>query len=160
MYEIRGKLQRREISISDAIVKCLPDLRGRVPDETLIWLASELQGYSNSLLFYQNTTHNLPPYRVVTGRLRLVDARGQQSDVQHALANRKDFFLGAPVAWLEEFAKLPGEVILVELPDLTAYLAQGKGNAACECTKEQLTRALSIVRSRVLEVMNQVTAKH
>jgi hypothetical protein len=160
LYEIRGKLQRREISISDAIVKCLPDLRGRVPDETLVWLASELQGYSNSLHFYQSKTHNLPQYRVVKGKLRLVDGRGNQTDVQHAFANRPDFFLGAPIAWLEEFAKLPGEVVLVELPDLTAFLGGGKGNAACECSKEQLTRILSIVRSRVLEVMNQIAAKH
>lgn len=160
LYEIKRKLQRGEITISDGIVKCLPDLRGRVPDETLVWLASELQGYSNSLHFYQENNHNLPAYRVVKGTLKIMDASGKLTDIKHPFTSRTQFFLGAPVAWLEEFAKLPGEVALVELPDLTTLLGGGRGNVACEFTKEQLTRMLSIVKSRVLEVMNQVATKN
>ncbi|PWT95566.1 MAG: hypothetical protein C5B53_11215 [Candidatus Melainabacteria bacterium] len=160
MSEISGKLKRGEISISDAIVKTLPELRGKVPDETLIWLASELQGYSNSLHFYQNNNHGLPTHRVVKGKLRLMDTSGKLSDLQHTYASRGQYFLGAPIAWLEESAKLPGELVLVELPDLTSLITAGRGNVACECTKDQLKLVLSIVRGRVLEVMNLTTSNN
>ena len=73
----------------------------------------------------------------------------------------KDSISWAPqLAWLEEFAKLPGETVLVELPDLTNLISAGRGNIACECTKDQLSLVLSIVRGKVLEVMNQIATKH
>jgi hypothetical protein len=156
LHDVRQKLKRGDITISDTIVTILPQLRGCVSDETLMWLASELQGYANAVQFYQSDNHHLPSYRVVKGVLRLVHSGGKLAEVKHPFAQRSQYFLSAPVAWLEDFAKLPGEFVLVELPDLTAFLGGGAGNVACELTKVQLTRVLTAVRSRVIEVMDQV----
>lgn len=159
MFETRRQLTKSEISISTTIVKILPELRGLVPDETLLWLASELQGYANAVEFYQTDKHNLPSYRIVTGSIKLVDSQGKLWDINHPYARRGQYFLGAPIAWLEEFAALPGDGALVELPDLTAILGGAQGSVACQCTKEQLNEVLTKVRYRVIEVMSKVAAK-
>lgn len=155
MQTINSKLQLREISIEQAIVKALPMLRGKVGDETLLWLVSELQGYHAALDFYQNEKHNLPEYRVVTGQLQLMEPTGAISPVNHPLARRRRYFLSAPVSWLEEFLSLPGDVSLVELPDLTAYLGTGKGTVICQCPKPELMKMLVIIRQKVMAVLSK-----
>jgi hypothetical protein len=159
LLELRRQLAKGEIPISKAIVQVLPELRGRVPDATLTWLASELQGYANSVVFYQSDKHDLPTYRIVTGVIKLVDPNGKVSDLEHPYAQRGRYFLSAPIAWLEDFAALPGQGTLVELPDLTALMGNGRGSIACQFTKEQLKGVLSTVRNRVIEVMTQVVTK-
>jgi len=159
LYETRQKLVDSEISISNAIVTILPQLRGRLSDEALQWFASELQGYPNALQFYQSNEHTLPNYRVVRGTLKLVEHGGIIAPVTHPFASRNQYFLGAPIAWLEDFAGLPGKLTLVELPDLTSFLGVGRGNVGCEFTKDQLTRILAIVKGRVIGVMDKVLSK-
>ena len=155
LQTINSKLQLREISIEQAIVKALPILRGNTEDGTLMWLVNELQGYANSLDFYQNEKHKLPDYRVVSGELKLMAADGKISPLNHPLANRGRYFLSAPVSWLEEFLSLPGQTSVVELPDLTTYMGTGLGNIICQCPKSELTRMLVIIRQKVMSVLKE-----
>jgi hypothetical protein len=156
LQKLKEQLERKEISVADAIVKVLPELRGKLPDDTLNWLVNEFQGYSNSLDFYQNVKHNLPAYRVVTGSLKLLEPGGKISKLDHPFAHRGQYFLSCPVSWLESFASTPGELTLADLPDLTSYMGQGKGSVLCEFSHSQLTRALNQIRQRVISVLVQV----
>jgi hypothetical protein len=155
LQTINSKLQLREISIEQAIVKALPVLRGKVDDETLHWLVNELQGYGNSLEFYQNERHGLPEYRVISGKLELMSPSGQIAPFEHQFAKRGRYFLNAPVAWLEGFLSLPGNTVVVELPDLATYLGSGMGNVICQCPRSELIKMLVIIRQKVMSVLTQ-----
>ncbi len=159
MDEIRQKLQRKEITVGDAIVKALPLLRDRVQDDTLTWLACELQGYPNGIEFYQGKATNLPEYRVVTGALKLMDPTGAISDFNHPFASRGKYFLSAPVSWLEEFASLPGTNALADCPDLTSLLMKGQGNVVCEFTKPQLNQVITHIRQRLISLLDKMAQK-
>ncbi len=150
---INSKLELREISIEQAIVKALPILRGKAEDETLSWLVNELQGYTNTLDFYQNEKHNFPEYRIVSGQIKLMEPEGKISSLNHPFARRAHYFLSAPVSWLEGFLSLPGSTSLVELPDLTSYMGIGKGNIICQCPKAELSKMLGIIRQKVMSVL-------
>lgn len=154
MNEIGQKLKLGETSTADAIVNILPQLRGHAPDDTLSWLVNELQGYANSIDFYQVNNHHLPAYRVVKGSLMLMNTSGNLTQLNHPFAKRGQYFLAAPIAWLEEFAGLPGEMALAELPDLTSFLGSGKGTVVCQFTKDQLLSLLAQVKEKVLTIIN------
>jgi hypothetical protein len=155
--QIRQQILHREVSVGDAVLKALPLLKAKVSDEILLWLVSELQGYTNAVEFYQTkkAAHNLPEYRVVTGRLKLMDSAGSLKELRHAFAERGTYFLGAPVSWLEQFASLPGDTALAECPELTSYLASGDGMVICEFSKSQLVTIIAQVRTKLLELLDQ-----
>ena len=162
MDQLRQQLQRKEITVGDGIVKALPLVKDRVPDDTIMWLVNELQGYSNTLEFYQreNIVHNdLPAYRIVQGSLKILDSNGDLNDLEHPFASRGKYFLSAPVSWLEEFESLPGPVALADCPDLTSYLAKGSGNIVCEFSKPQLAQIIVTIRNRVISVLDKVAQK-
>jgi hypothetical protein len=159
--QLRQQLQRKEIGVGDGIVKALPIVKDRVPDDVIMWLVNELQGYSNTLEFYQkeHIVHNdLPAYRIVQGSLKILDASGDLNDLDHPFASRGKYFLSAPVSWLEEFDSLPGPVALADCPDLTAVLAKGLGNVVCEFSKPQLTQIITTIRQRVIAVLDKVAS--
>jgi hypothetical protein len=160
--QLRQQLQRKEISVGDAAVKALPLLRGKVSDDTLLWLVSEVQGYSNAIEFYQNPGSSsvntlLPEYRVVTGSLRLLDGSGMLKELKHPFASRGRYFLSAPVSWLEQFESLPGESALADCPDLTSYMGKGLGTVVCEFPKPQLHQIIIHIRQRLAAVLDKVS---
>lgn len=159
LQDLKTKIQSGQISLNDGIMKAMPSFRGKVSDERLIWLSNELQGYPNALDFYSRPSQDFPPYRVVAGKLKMMDKNGNVSDVtNHPLAQRNELFLAAPVAWLEESMMLPGHITYVELQELNVYL-KGQGAAVCELTKDQLTRILNSLRQSVCALIDEVMAK-
>ena len=158
-HPLKQQLQRKEISVGDGIVKVLPIVKDRVPDEIIMWLVNELQGYQNSIEFYQKEGiihKDLPTYRIVQGHLKILDANGSLNDLEHPFASRGRYFLSAPVSWLEEFESLPGPNALADCPDLTSYLAKGLGNVVCEFSKPQLGQIITTIRQRVIAVLDKV----
>jgi hypothetical protein len=159
LQDLKTKIQGGQISLNDAIMKAMPSFRGKVSDERLIWLSNELQGYPNALDFYSRPSQEFVPYRVVAGRLKMMDKTGNVSDLtNHPIAKRNEFFLSAPVAWLEESMLFPGQITYVEMQELNVYL-KGQGAAVCELTKDQLTRILNSLRQSLCAVIDEVTAK-
>jgi len=157
LHQIRQQILHREVSVGEAVLKALPLLKEKVSEETLRWLVNELQGYENAVAFYQSkkATHNLPEYRVVTGKLKLMDSAGSLNELKHPFAQRGTYFLGAPVSWLEQFAALPGDTALADCPDLTSYLASGDGMVICEFSKPQLVTIISQVRTKLMALLDQ-----
>lgn len=151
--QLQLKLQQNKISLSDAIVEALSYLRKKESDQTLGWLVNELQGYSNAMDFYSQPNHGLPDYRIVNGSLRLLGKDGDMADLNHELANRKQYFLSAPISWLEEFASLPGDISVVELPDLAS--AVHAGHVVLQLPKPQLIRILNEVHARLLLLLDK-----
>jgi beta-glucosidase-like glycosyl hydrolase len=153
LSQLQAKLQQNKISLSEAILEALPILRKTESDTTLSWLANELQGYHDSMSFYTKPDHSLPAYRVVQGSLKLLGNEGQLLPLDHALANRKQYFIGAPVGWVEDFASLPGNECVAELPDL-ANIGQA-GQVVIQLPKGQLQRILNEVKARLLLLVEQ-----
>jgi hypothetical protein len=151
--KLKQRLQQDKISISDAIVEALAFLRTKESDETLRWLVNELQGYSNVMAFYSQPNHGLPAYRVVNGTLKLLGKNGEMANVDHELANRKEYFLGAPVSWLEEFASVPGLESVAELPELANSLPSGQ--VVLQLPRAQLQRVLGEVKARLLLLLDK-----
>lgn len=161
LQELKSKVQNGQVSLGEAITKALPAFRGRVSDERLIWLSNELQGYPNALDFYSRPGNDFPPYRVVRGALKMMDAGTHEVTpvTHHPIGNRTEFFLAAPIAWLEESVQLPGTITYVELPELNVYMKGQKGNTVCELTKDQLTRILSSFKTSFCSIIDEVSAK-
>jgi hypothetical protein len=161
LQDLKSKVQSGQITLADAITKALPSFRGKVSDDRLIWLSNELQGYPNALDFYSRPANDFPPYRVVKGRLKMMDMTGAVSEVTAAgaMGQRTEFFLAAPVSWLEESVQFEGQITYVELPELNVYMKGQAGNAVVEFTKDQLTRILSSLKQSFCALIDQVLAK-
>lgn len=155
MELLKARVQSGDIRISDALTRILPKLRGIVTDDTLIWCSNELQGYPNALDFYQRKYTDLPPYRVVAGVLKVVRSDGQLVGITHPLAERNQHFLSAPIGWIEDFYSLPGEMTVVEFPELTKHIGAG-GTIVCQCTKTQLRRITNSVKDSLILLIDQV----
>ncbi|MBS1992267.1 MAG: hypothetical protein JSS86_05505 [Cyanobacteria bacterium SZAS LIN-2] len=154
--ELKQKLLSGQITFSEALPKALPQLRGKISDEKLLWLASELQGYSNAIEFYQNQNHGLPRYRIVPGALFLMTPDGNLNELKHPYAKRTDFFLSAPVSWLEEFARLQGDISIVEVPELTSFMSGAGGGVVCQTKKVELRRIIANFRNEFIALLDQV----
>jgi hypothetical protein len=154
--DLKNKLLSGQVTFAEALPKALPQLRGKISDEKLLWLASELQGYSNAIEFYQSQAHSLPKYRIVPGALYLLTPDGALTELKHPYAKRSDYFLSAPVAWLEEFARLQGDVSLVEVPELTAFMSASGGGVVCQTKKVELRRIIANFRNEFIALLDQV----
>jgi ribonuclease E len=79
------------------------------------------------------------------------------AEISHPLAEREDYFLSAPLGWLEDFYSLPGELTVVDMPELTSYIGkQSGGNIICQCTKGQLYTIITSFKQPFLETIEQV----
>ncbi len=159
--ELKVKLLAGQITFNQALPQALPQLRGKIADEKLLWLASELQGYASAIEFYQTEDHNLPPYRIVPGTLRLMTGDGNLVELKHPYAKRTKIFLSSPISWIEEFAShnQQGTQSLVEVPELTAFMSQGGGGVVCETTQAELRRIIATFRNQFIDLLDQVEAK-
>jgi len=154
--DIKTRLLSNDMKVSEALARALPKLRGKASDDTLIWCSNELQGYSHGIEFYNRRFTDLPPYRVVSGVLKVVQPDGQQRSINHSMALRNEYFLSASVGWLEDFSTLPGELSVVELPELTTYIGKETGGTiVCQCTKTQLVRIIGSVKQSFLNLLEK-----
>ena len=159
MQELKRKLLTRQISYSEALPLALPDLRGKIADDKLLWLASELQGYQNAMEFYQSRVGDFPKWRIVKGQLRLLNTAGALVSVNHPFANRAEFFLGAPISWLEQFASQPEDPSLVDLPELTSLIGKGTGNVVCVLPRAQLNLVIANSRRDFMSLLDHVLSQ-
>lgn len=154
--DIKRRLLTGQMSFGEALPKALPAMRGKASDDKLLWLASELQGYSNAIEFYQSPAHNLPKYRIVPGGLYLMTSDGNLNELKHPYAKRNDYFLSAPVAWLEESARLQGDLSLVEVPELTAFMSASGGGVVCQTQKYELRRIIAAFRNHFIALLDSM----
>jgi hypothetical protein len=122
----------------------------------LIWCSNELQGYQNGIDFYRRRFTELPPYRVVSGVIKIIMRDGEAMAINHPIATRNEYFLSAPVGWLEDFYSVPRELSVVELPELTAFLAKDAGGTiVCQCTKTQLKRIMESIKQSFILILDK-----
>lgn len=162
LQDLKRQITNKEISLPDALARALPLLRGKVTDEKLMWLASELQGFQNGLDFFQNHANEaalkeFPAYRIVTGKIWLLTPQGTLAELNNPMTQRERVFLSAPVSWLEEALNDPNDTCLVDMTELTNLFAKGVGNVVCECPKEHLRGILSIFRQRFIQVLDEAS---
>ncbi len=157
--QLKAQLLSGQISFNQALPQALPELRGKIADEKLLWLASELQGYDGAASYYQSESHGLPQYRIVAGQLRYMTPDGQIGELKHPYAKRDQIFLSSPISWLEEWSNHPGDMSLVEVPELTAFMGSGGGGVICECQKSELKRIIATFRNEFIAVLDKVSAE-
>lgn len=153
--EMKRKLLAGETTFSEALPSALPNLRGKIPDEKLLWLSNELQGYQQALDFYQMDNHDLPVYRIVPGDLYLMRADGNCEEINHPYARRDKYFLSAPIHWLEEWSTHPDETSIVELPELSTFMAQAGGGIVCFCPRSELKRIIAQFRNDFILLLDE-----
>ena len=151
--ELKKKLLSGQTTFAKALPDALPQLRGKVADEKLMWLSNELQGYQQALDFYQTANHDLPPYRIVVGDLYLMRADGNIEEINHPYANREKYFLSAPITWIEDFSNFPDQQSIVELPELSTFMAQAGGGIVCVCQKSELQRIIATFRNEFIQLL-------
>lgn len=157
--QTKERLVNGDIRVCDAIARILPTLRGKASDDVLIWCSNELQGYPNGLDYYHRKFTELPPYRVVSGMIKVIQKDGSHVAISHPMASRNEYFLSAPVGWLEDFYSLPGELSVVELPELTTYIGKETGGTiVCQCTKTQLLRIIGSIKLSLLALLDKEMA--
>ena len=154
--QLKQQLLSGQTTFSKALPDALPELRGKITDEKLMWLSNELQGYQQALDFYQTTNHDLPPYRVVPGSLYLMQADGNMQEINHPYATRTEFFLSAPISWIEEFSNFPDETSIVELPELSTFMAQAGGGIVCVCARSDLRRIIATFRNEFIKLLDEI----
>lgn len=152
---MKRKLLAGETTFSEALPSALPNLRGKIPDEKLLWLSNELQGYQEALNFYQMDNHELPIYRIVPGDLYLMRPDGNCEEINHPYAKRDKYFLSAPIHWIEEFANFPDETSIVELPELSTFMAQAGGGIVCVCARSELKRIIAHFRNLFIQLLDE-----
>ena len=151
--KLQSDLEHNRISLADAIVKALPILKEKHNDATMSWLSSELQGYSNPLNFYYQENHSFPPYRVVTGSLKLMNKEGNLVNLVHPLSDRSKYFLSAPVSWLEESNALPGaDMCYTEMTELSHDKSSGEV-IVLAYTHRQLQETLAEIKKRLIALL-------
>lgn len=151
--KLRSDLEHNKISLADAIVKALPILKDKHNDATMSWLSNELQGYSNPLNFYYQADHSFPPYRIVSGSLKLMTKEGNLVNVEHPLSDRSKYFLSAPVSWLEESNSLPGEdMCYTEMSELSHDKSSGEV-VVLAYTHRQLQATLAEIKKRLIALL-------
>ena len=95
-------------------------------------------------------------YRIVPGSLYLMTAEGELNELKHPYAKRDNYFLSAPVSWLEEFARLQGDISIVEVPELTAFMSGGGGGVVCQTKKSELRRIIANFRNEFIALLDQL----
>ena len=156
LQELKQQILNKQVSLGEALPRVLPELRGRVADIKLLWLSKELQGYDDALDFYRSSSHGLPPYRIVKGSLFRVGQDGSITPLTHPYAQRSDFFLSAPISWLETEAKVPGDESLIELTEFSAFKVAGDHGVVCACAKTDVKRLVSAFQVRFLRLLDEV----
>lgn len=159
LEDLKKRLTNKQVRLGEALAEALPAFRGKITDECIMWLASEMQGYQNASDWYQRPTKEFPAYRIVKGELGVMDREGNLGALNHPLAQRQEFFIGAPIAWLEDSATLPGHITMVEMQELNAYMGKfAHGTIVCRMTKDSLLRILENFRLNLIRVIEEVTA--
>lgn len=154
--QLKQQLLSGQTTFTKALPDALPALRGKITDDKLIWLSSELQGYQDALNFYQTTNHELPAYRVVPGTLQALYEDGSLSPLNHPYANRPQHFLSAPISWIEEFSTFDGQTSVVELPELSGFMASQGAGVVVVTPKTELKRIIATFRNEFIRLLDDV----
>jgi hypothetical protein len=161
LSELKKSVESGDLRLGDAIGQALHEVRGKVSDQRILWLVNEMNGYPNPLDWYKRPSNDFPTYRVVVGELKSVDKAGKLGDVSQALETKGQYFLAAPISWLEDAAATKDNAALIELQELSTHFAKasGGGGIVCVCSKDQVNRILASVRNSFFSLINEVVAK-
>ncbi len=140
--------------LAEAITLALPEFRDKISEHKIAYLVNEYQGYqTNALDYYKRPSKEYPPYRVVSGQLKLMKiADGELQDVTHPLATREQFFISAPVSWVEESVHLGIDPTMIEMAEM------GKTASSimvCIVPRIQIQRMLDIVKQSLLAFIDE-----
>ncbi|GEM_PF-450768 len=162
MYDfqkLKQQLLQGQTTFTKALPEALPALRGKIQDDKLNWLSNELQGYPEALEFYKSTDNDLPKYRIVQGALYHLQPDGNMEPLNHPYARRNDFFISAPIMWVEEASGYPNDDSLIELQEFGAFMAAVGGGVVVTCKKTELKRIIATFRNEFIKILDEVISK-
>lgn len=155
LQDIKRDVMNGTRPLADAITRALPEFRGKLSEQKVAYLVNEYQGYSNIAHdWYKRPTKEYPQYRIVSGEMKLMKTTdGSVMDVKHPLATNKQFFIAAPISWIEESCGLGIDPTMVEMSEM------GKmpmGLIVCVCPRSQIERIREVVKQSLLSFIDEV----
>lgn len=134
-----AKAATASTDVATLLTEAVPLLKERL--EPLEWqsLEQDLNGFkiADGIAYYekppvQKHENGYMPYRAMPhrerpGKLIVIRPDGSHADVKHALSQRSEFIIIAPVATLQQLVQSKEQALTVELPDLTQLIGQQEG---------------------------------
>lgn len=132
----------------------LPAFRNKISEHKITYLVNEYQGYqTNALDYYKRPSKEYPNYRVVPGELKLMQiADGSLQTLNHPLAAHQQFFIAAPIAWVEESTLLGIDPTMIEMAEMGKMPG---GIVVCVTARTQIQRMLDIVKQSLLAFIDE-----
>lgn len=154
LEELKRDIINGKRPIGEAITLALPAFRNKLSEHKITYLVSEYQGYqTNALDYYKRPSKEYPSYRIVSGKLQMMKMDdGSLQEVKHPLADRQQFFISAPIAWVEESANLGIDPTMIEMSEM------GKMPQAllvCVVPRIEIQRCLDIVKQSLLAFIDE-----
>ncbi len=154
LEELKRDVLNGKRSLAEAITMALPAFRDKLSEHKISYLVNEYQGYQNIALdYYKNPTKDYPNYRVVPGQLKLmqIDDRSAHRS-SHPLAAKSEFFIAAPIAWVEESLGLGIDPTMVEMAEMGKM---PNGIVVIVTAKVGAQRIIDIVRQSLLSFIDE-----
>ena len=154
LEELKRDLLNGKKPLSEAITAALPAFQGKISDHKIAYLVNEYQGYQNIALdYYKRPSKEYPSYRIVPGQMKLMGLQdGQLMDVTHPLAQHDQFFIAAPISWVEESTQLGIDPTMVEMAEIGKMPT---GIIVCLVAKNQMERVVMIVKQSLLAFIDE-----
>jgi len=154
LEQLKIEILNGKKTLSEGIAVALPAFKDKISEHKVQYLVSEFQGYEQiALEFYKRGGKEYPPYRVVHGEMKLMQVEdGELVSVTHPLATNNNFFVSAPIAWIEESINLGLDPTMIEMPEI------GKppgGLIVCVTAKSNLQRIIDIVKQSLLSFIDE-----
>jgi hypothetical protein len=154
LEELKRDVLNGKRSLAEAITLALPSFRNKLSEHKIAYLVSEYQGYANIALdYYKRPSKEYPNYRVVPGQMKMMQIDdGQLADLTHPLASKSEFFIAAPIAWVEESLGLGIDPTMVEMAELGKL---PNGIVVIVTAKAGPQRIIDIVRQSLLSFIDE-----
>jgi hypothetical protein len=154
LQELKRDILSGKMPIGEGITRALPLFKGKLADHKVAYLVAEYQGYqTNALDWYKHQSKEFPNYRVVPGTLKMMMIEdGSLADVKHSLAERDQFFIAAPIAWVEEACGLGLDPTMIEMSEMGRA---PQGIIVCVTAKSNAQKLLEIVKQSLLSFLDE-----
>jgi hypothetical protein len=154
LQDLKRDILAGKRTIADAITAALPLFRGKLNEHKVAFLVNEYQGYQNIALdWYKRPSKEFPNYRIIEGQMKMMDTNdGSVSDVTHPMTANKQFFISAPISWVEESLGLGIDPTMVEMSEMGRM---PNGILVCITAKANVQRIIDIVKQSLLSFIDE-----
>ena len=171
LNEIVEIMKRGDTDVSPYIPEIMALCEAKLQPPELMVLECELKGYNTKVGIQYYTKQPESRFdsgyigwrgmvgRQWEGRLQVRKPDGTYSDVTHEIGKRRNFFVSETLPEIERLAKLPGDTVEMELPDLTEHIGQQEGGViVLMCDRARLQKYVETEHQTMISLIRLVTS--